>query len=425
MSLSNNCISEPSSSSNSNKSNKESFISDPYTGQYPAPTPLPTENRSFKENHSQSLPREPFYLIDKSLSNQQNRPSFSSSSHKGHSFYDNEEGNHKVVHTDNPSATASSSRNHSFRDPSCQEEIDCHDFKTRKGYITNNTSDYYDPDAIHLREYLYAEREEKLRREQELEEILIERQKQQSYNKRNSIATPNDNNTTHQKQQYHYLRQEEKEPFYNDSNYQVYNNDRIALYHSTASSPPATALIAPPPPPPPSFLPPLSILLNPNLNTQPPPSASSLFNTSPFALSSPFRPLQHPPTQQGSHSSFFHTIMPTLPPLPPGILMDNKYATNSSWRRKRGEGCCCFGITFCSCLWTIILLVILLGGIALIIISQIMENFKCTVLEYKDANPILCKQIFYDGFLYGGIAIAGSATIILIWRIIRWSCGNK
>ncbi|KAI9483563.1 MAG: hypothetical protein EXX96DRAFT_558657 [Benjaminiella poitrasii] len=180
---------------------------------------------------------------------------------------------------------------------------------------------------------------------------------------------------------------------------------------------PEAAMIAPP-----LLLPPPPILFNNSSMNQATPNG--LLNTSTAFALSPFKPPDHLPYQQGSNPSLFHHIMPPLPPLT-GMLMNDNSSSNRKRVNGRGNGCCCFGITFCSCLWTLLLFIILLGGIALVVISQIMEKYKCIQIEYREANPVLCGQTLHDGFLYGGIVIAGLAAIILAWRIIKWLCGRR
>ena len=66
----------------------------------------------------------------------------------------------------------------------------------------------------------------------------------------------------------------------------------------------------------------------------------------------------------------------------------------------------------------------LVAGIALIIAAKVIGD-KCTASnDYAESNRALCTQILHDGFLYGGIAVAGLSAIIVIWRVIKWSCGN-
>ncbi|KAF1806771.1 hypothetical protein FB192DRAFT_1352332 [Mucor lusitanicus] len=133
---------------------------------------------------------------------------------------------------------------------------------------------------------------------------------------------------------------------------------------------------------------------------------------------SPFRQPQL--GQQSSNPSLMTSILPPPPPPPPPPMMFNDKYTNG----RRRDGCCCFGISLCSCLWTLILIAFLFAGVALIIIAKVVGDKCAASNDYVQANRTLCTQVLHDGFLYGGIALAGICALVVIWRVLKWSCGN-
>ncbi|ORE10346.1 hypothetical protein BCV72DRAFT_238870 [Rhizopus microsporus var. microsporus] len=273
--------------------------SDPYAGQYPPPPPLSQEDLSIEHNRH----HEPFYLIDPS-------------SH------------HSIPTTDHE------------RRSSHHDTIHSH----------HTGGDYDDPDAVELREYLYAERQEKLRKRQQ-EQLQKEQQEQEEQE-----IEP----VTHQ--------QDMPSPILPSHPPMFYSN---APAHSLSS---------------PILLPPHRIF---NQHLPPAPFPQSGLIPSPFGIS-PF----HPP--------------PPPPPLMPIMGDQEKY------NYVRNDGCCC-GVSFCSCFWTLLLFILFLAGIALIIIATRYVSDMC------NNESILCGKTMYNGFLYGGIAVAGLAGLIVLWRIVRWS----
>jgi hypothetical protein len=377
---------------------KRSITSDPYAGQYPPPPPLPVQDLAVEENQQyypqpqrqelQELEQdhEPFYVIDQSSSRRQHS-SFSSSQ------------NQQSFHDDNRSAApTTSSSYHSMPEPGRG-----HYYENTNSSHNNETEDaeYYDPEAVDLREYLQAERQEKLRQQQELDQRVHDmqlqlqqqqQQQQQPYASNSSEAALVDMEDAYRHQ--HPLPRPEP-VFYNT---QPMFNEEQALYNNN------NGIASPMMMPRPLFKP------TPSMFTPPPQQPQFL---SPFG-----QPLL---VQQGSNPSMMppHPMMPPLlppPPPPSQFMMDDKFST------ERRDGCCCFGISFCSCLWTIVLLVFLGAGIALIVASKIVQD-KCTSSEgYRETNVTLCGQVLHDGFLYGGIAIAGLSALIVIWRLVRWTC---
>ncbi|KAI7893436.1 uncharacterized protein EV154DRAFT_549997 [Mucor mucedo] len=310
---------------------------DPYAGQYPPPPPLPKHE----------APAEPFYIIDPTTTN---RHSFHEESIAGssHSARPNRQSFHEgSLH--NKSAGGSS---HSLQ----QEHPKGHFYEASlhsgpaTAAVTDDTG-YYDPDAVDLREYLYAERQQKLRvqqqeREQQEYQQKMEYQKQLDYHK--PIMDAED------PYRHHHARPDSM--FYNNN--QAYQNEEL-MYPSP-------------------------MMVQPIFNHQ---QNSALFSPPPHFIPN-FPPIQ----TQTSNPSMLR------PPLP---------------AQHRRSGCCCLGISFCACIWTIILALFFLAGIGLIVATKIIGD-KCT-----DTAGI-CGQLLHDGFLYGGIAIAGTSALIIAWRVLRW-----
>jgi hypothetical protein len=384
--MSNNNLIEP-------RSKRTSIASDPYAGQYPPPPPLPVQDLAIEGNyqqqqHQQQQQRqqqtqepeqnhEPFYIIDQSSSRPQNS-SFTSSQ------------NRPSFHDDNISAapTATSSY-HSMPEPARGHY---YENTNNSHHNINEDGEYYDPESIDLREYLRAEREEKLRQQQEIDQRLqdLKLQQQHPYTSGSSSTALVDMEDAYR----HQHPPPRPEPaLYN--NQPIFNEEQ-ALYNNNSIASPMMM------PPPHVFKPAQSIFTPP-----PPPPLSQPHFLSPF----------RPPVlgQQASNPSMMHPI-PMMPPPPSQYMIGDKFSN------KRGDGCCCFGISFCSCLWTIALLIFVGAGVALIVASKIIQD-KCTASEeYRETNVALCGNVLHDGLLYGGIAIAGLSAIIVIWRLVRWTC---
>lgn len=371
------------------RTKRSSITSDPYAGQYPPPPPLPVEDLTVEANHrhyqqqktsqqEQELQQdhEPFYVVDQS------------SSHRKHSSFSSSQ-NRQSFHDDNRSAAPTTISYHSIPEPT-QEHHYHHTNSSHDNAIADG--EYYDPEAVNLREYLQAERLEKIREQQEIDKRL-QLQQQQPYTTSNSSAILVDREDACRHQ--HPLPR----PELSFSNTQPMFNEEQVLYNSNNHNNIKSPMMMPAP----------LFKTTPSMFTPPPP----LPPQSQHQFMSPFR--QPTLVQHGSNPS----IMPPLshPMMPPPPFMMNDKMSN-----KRRNGCCCFGISFCSCVWTIVLLVFIGAGIALIIASKIVQD-KCTnSKEYRETNGTLCGQVLHDGFLYGGIAVAGLATIIVMWRILRWTC---
>ncbi|CEP16886.1 hypothetical protein [Parasitella parasitica] len=368
---------------------KKSIMSDPYAGQYPPPPPLSQSDLGIEENQQlyqqqedqqqqQHQQQQPFYIIDPTLSSNQ-RNSFSSA--KRPSFH---EDSRSTAHV-----SIGAPSNHSI-----QDSQQSHRYDIANSSHNNNTENggYDDPEAVDLREYLFAERQEKLR-QQELE-TQQNKQQRQSY----SALTGVDMSDAYRHQ---HPPPRPEQVFYNNEN-SLYSSDTVLYNNNTVASP----LIIPP-------------LPLPMLSHQ---QSSAVFTPSPVQqhhqqqqqFMSPFRQPQL--GQQSSTPSLMPPIVPPLPPPPPlPMMLNDKYA-------RRRHGYCCLGLSLCSCLWTLILLVILIAGIALIVIAKVFED-KCTASnEYAESNGTLCNQVLHDGFLYGGIVVAGLSAIIVVWRAVKWSC---
>ncbi|KAL7312087.1 hypothetical protein PS15m_007888 [Mucor circinelloides] len=374
---------------------KRSITSDPYAGQYPPPPPLTENDLNIEENQQmyqqqqQQQQQQPFYIVDQSSSSNQ-RNSFSSS--KGPSFHED------ARSTAHVSTAASSS--HSIQDH-------------QRGHYYENTNsshnnmaedgDYEDPEAVNLREYLYAERQEKLRR-QELE-MQQKQQLQTSY----PVASGTSAIDLSDAYRHHHPPPRPEPVFYNNSN-PLYSDDQMLYNNNSVSSP----IMMPPLPPPAVF----GHQQSSSLFTPPPLQQQQQQQQQQPPFMSPFRQPQLGP--QSSNPSLMPSMMPPPPlPPPPPMMFNDKF---SSVRRR--DGCCCFGITLCSCLWTLILIAFLFAGVALIIVAKVIGDKCAASNDYVEANKTLCTQVLHDGFLYGGIALSGLCAIIVIWRVLKWSCGS-
>ncbi|OBZ91494.1 hypothetical protein A0J61_00460 [Choanephora cucurbitarum] len=298
----------------SNFINNSHRQSDPYAGQYPPPPPLSMHDLSIRENrqsvhHTSTHVPDPhfveepqaFYMVDPSTSSQRNSLS---SSRRKHSNL--EDSNRSTEHT-----VVSSS--HSI------PEYRGHFYESNQE-PNENEVEYNDPEAMELRDYLYAERQRKLIQQ---EEENRKRQQQQQQQQNNAI-TEMDNDYRH--------HHPPPRPEIDNSMYGT------AYYDNSA-------------------LPPLPLPHPAMLNHQ---YSSSVFSSQPSFVS-PF----HPPTLQGSNPSIAPApplvMRPPLPhSMPPPMIINN--------------------------------------------------------------NSTLCTQTFHDGFLYGGVVIAGLTALISVWRLLKWFC---
>ncbi|KAI8371137.1 hypothetical protein BD560DRAFT_396217 [Blakeslea trispora] len=344
-----------------NPTNNTHRNSDPYAGQYPPPPPLPVQDLSVPENrqslHHASIHEsdpyfveepQPFHRIDAPSSSQRN--SFSSSRRK-----------HSNLDDSNRSTITSSNRS--------IPEYRGHFYENNQG-LNEIEAEYHDPEAMELRDYLYAERQRKLFQQEE------ESRKRQQQQQSNTIVEI-DNDYRH-----HHPR---PMPEIHNSMYDTMGYDNDAL----------------------------SPLPNPHpimLNHQ---YSSSAFSSQPSYIS-PY----YPPTLQGSNPSIVPppplAMRPPPPPVPPSMLINS----NEKYIDRMG---CCYGISCCSCIWTLLLIVFLLGGVTLIIVSILTGN-RCNSDNYALENAAICTQTFHDGFLYGGIGIAGLAALAVTWRLLKWFC---
>jgi hypothetical protein len=307
---------------------------DPYAGQYPPPPPLAKHNLSHQQ--------QPFYIIDP-------RRSFHEEG-SSHSIPDNHKGHY-------------------------------HESSSIHNTAVTDDVGYYDPDAVDLREYLYAERQQKLRVQQQEKESQ-EHKQEQEYQQQQEHQQQQEYQKQHeyQKQQEYQQQQEnqqkleyQQQPVIDmEDPYRPHHGRPEPMYYSDNNYPYQNEELMYPSP----------MMIQPMFNHQ---QSSALFSPPP------------------------HNFIPPFP------LMQN-HSSNPSMVRppnKHRQGCCCFGISFCACICTIILALFFLAGIGLIVATKIIGD-KCT------DNTGICGQVLHDGFLYGGIVLAGTSALIIIWRIIRW-----
>ncbi|KAI8378832.1 hypothetical protein EDC96DRAFT_493351 [Choanephora cucurbitarum] len=351
----------------SNFINNSHRQSDPYAGQYPPPPPLSMHDLSIRENrqsinHTSTHVPDPhfveepqaFYVIDPSTSSQRNSLS---SSRRKHSNI--EDSNRSTEHT-----VVSSS--HSI------PEYRGHFYEGNQE-PNENEIEYNDPEAMELRDYLYAERQRKLIQQEE-----ENRKRQQQKQQQNNAITEMDNDYRH--------HHPPPRPEIDNSMYGT------GYYDNSALSP----LPLPHP-----------VMLNHQYS-------SSVFSSQPSFVS-PF----HPPTLQGSNPSIAPAppliMRPSLPhSMPPPMIINS----NEKYNDRMG---CCYRISCCSLIWTLLLIALFLGGVALIIVSILIGN-RCNADNYATDNSTLCTQTFHDGFLYGGVVIAGLTALIVVWRLLKWFC---
>lgn len=317
---------------------------------------------------------QPFYVVSGASVDQSHHNSLASSRYSGNN-------RQQSFHEDSNSAAhiSTHSSHHTIPEPGRGHyyETSIHNTAT-----TDEGGDYYDPEAVNLREYLYAERQAKLRRQEELQEQLNLEQRQQQLN------------LEQHQQQYAEMDNRHNHPlprpeplYYNNSGSTnpSFQNEEQMMY-------PSPMLMRPPPP---MFNSPSNPMFSPRPQSFLPPP--------------PFPP---PPPMMQNQSSNPSMLRPPQP-----MMMPEKYPNH--------RNSCCFGVSFCAFFWTLILLVFLFGGVALIVASKIIGD-KCSADEsYKSSNPTLCKQIFHDGFMYGGIVVAGLSLLIVLWRIVRWIWGGS
>ncbi|GAA5815560.1 hypothetical protein MFLAVUS_009072 [Mucor flavus] len=427
---------------------------DPYAGQYPLPRPLPNQEVPVDENLQQ-----PFYVLDRSQ-----RQSESSQ----HSTARDVEPSHNSRHSFHPSESSSHNKQSSFHDASSHRQSLPDENKSSSAHIstgsnhtipeynrghfyennitqTTATDDGYydDPEAVNLRDYLYAERQNKLRKQEQ--EHYPERYSQQPerysqqpdlynqrpdrYSQQPESYMPQPDRYSQQLERYNnqqpdpysqqpepympqpdpYMQQQQPER-YNSQQPDPFRADQLAygpmdthddpyrhhhrpepMYYGNAQPFRKSEELYPSPMQPPMFNQPHQ--RNSALFSPPPPSHTS-FVPAPFGMM----------PNQSSNPSMMR---------PPPMVMSNDI---------RRQGSCCCGISFCSVISVIFLILFLFAGVGLIVATKILGD-KCMVDAYKESNQTVCGKILHDGFLYGGIVVAGISALILVWKIVRW-CGT-
>ena len=246
---------------------------------------------------------------------------------------------------------------------------------------SDEATDYHDPEALTLKEYLYAERQAKLRRQQELQEQMdLEQQKQQQLKQQQ--LQQQYMNGMEDDYRHHHPPPRPESLYYNNNNNLSFQNKEQSMYGSPMMAHPpmfnqhqSNPMFSPRPQnflPPPAFPPPL------------------LHN-------------------QSSNPSMIR-------PVPMMMNTNDEYQT---------RGGCCLGVSFCAFLWTLVLFLFMLAGIGLIVATKILGDKCYASSDYKNTNSVLCGQLLHDAFLYGGIAVAGLSLLIILWRIIIWSSRRK
>lgn len=343
---------------------------DPYAGQYPPPPPLPGERQSFeRQSHERqsydSAPHEPFYLIE---------PINGSSSSRNQS-HDNR----------SSSLPASLHSRYSYPDQSrISDSINRQANNVHTGHYYEYEDheqrvpgEYYDPEAMNLKEYLEAEREEKLRK-----------QHQKRYSTSSSARISNSSDPQVIEQIVHQHPPPQPEPYY--------NNGVPPFFHPNEEPyPPNMASPVPMPPP---------MMMSPNQS----------FNQPNFMVP-PTLPFAYPHHQNSSNSQISNPPfgIPNAPLPPP---FDEKY------NNARG---CCGNISFCGWFRTLILCIIFFAGIGLVIASKVLSDQCQSCSDDTCRSSTTCTDVFHAGFLYGGIVIAGLSVLVIVWRILKWLCAGR
>ncbi|KAG2237830.1 hypothetical protein BDF21DRAFT_408264 [Thamnidium elegans] len=407
---------------------------DPYAGQYPLPRPLPNQEVSVDENLQQ-----PFYVLDRSQrqsepsqhttraqdveppysSRHSFHPSESSSHNKQSSFHD--ASSHRQSLPDeskSSSAHISTGSNHTI-----PEYSRGHYYENNMQQTAATDDGYYDdPEAVNLRDYLYAERQKKLRKQEQehypdrySQQPDLYNQRPDRYSQQPEPYIPQPDPYNQQPEPYipqpdPYIQQQPER--YNNQQPDPFRVDQLAygpmdtqddpyrhhhrpepMYYGNAQPFRKSEELYPSPMQPPMFN--QSHQRNSALFSPPPPPHTN-FVPAPFGMI---------PNQSSNPSM----MRPQPPPM--GI--------NNDMRR---QGFCCFGISFCSAVSMTILTLLLFAGVGLIVATKILGD-KCMVDEYKERNQIVCGEMLHNGFLYGGIVVAGLSGLVLIWKLVRW-CGT-
>ncbi|KAI8977330.1 hypothetical protein BDF20DRAFT_836145 [Mycotypha africana] len=492
-------------------------ITDPYAGQYPPPPPLPPEDVAVEQrqhnypitlqNLQQEYPSqdESFHLVSQQQHHHSNGTTTtiaSTASNRTHPYdrmnsqrrsttssfsfsqkqksrpsssvlfpTETEEVKEAVISAHNTKASNSANhlqqqqhamipsasllqRGHSYETPSADNHHHSNIAATTLTTSNRNSSEYNDSEAVDLREYLRAEREEKLREEarvngQQLRQSqptsnyvhssfgssVHDNEQPSSYHRRSSsyyyspsspyqqhyaphtlpIAVTSDS-VSYFHDRYPHPASYENEFLYNNN-----NSNRMNHLPSEFSPRPQALFMGPPFHQPLHHHPAATLTLDySQQHGFPNPSSSS------FPINAvPLHPSHHQytlPTQQrqGSHPSLFSppsnvTHIVAAPPSP--TTMFEKIVTSSS---SNGH----WPVSLRACAWTFILFIFLCIGVAMIIVSQLISD-KCeNSSDYRNDpnNVTVCGQVFHNGLLYAGVAIAGILGITIIWRLIRWCC---
>ncbi|GAA5801902.1 hypothetical protein HPULCUR_007360 [Helicostylum pulchrum] len=406
---------------------------DPYAGQYPLPRPLPNQEVPVDENLQQ-----PFYVLDQSQ--RQSEPF-------QHTITRDVETSHSSRHSFHPSESSSHNKQSSFHDASSHRQSLPDENKSLSARIStgsnheNNiirqaaaTDDGYydDPEAVNLRDYLYAERQNKLRKQEQ--EHYPDKYSQQPerygqqpdlYNQRpdrySQQPEPYMSQPDRYSQQLQRYNSQQPEPYmpqpdpymqqqperYNSQQPDPFRTDQLAygpmdtqddlyrhhhrpepMYYGNAQPFRKSEELYPSPMQPPMFN--LPHQRNSALFSPPPPPHTN-FAPAPFGMM----------PNQSSNPSMIR---------PPSMAMNNDM---------RRQGYCCFGISFCSAISMMILTLFLFAGLGLIVATKILGD-KCMVEAYKESNSTVCGKMLHDGFLYGGIVVAGLSGLVLVWKLVRW-----